>query len=50
MIHGLPNGMAAIAKAHRLRDWTNGCVAVTNAEIEELWRVVPNGTAIDIKP
>ena len=50
MIHGLPNGMAAMGKAHVLRDWTLGCIAVTNAEIEEIWRVVPNGTRVDIKP
>lgn len=50
MIHGLPNGMGAIGKAHVLRDWTNGCIAVTNDEIEELWRVVPNGTTVEIKP
>ena len=49
MIHGLPNGMGAIGKAHLLRDWTQGCIAVTNEEIEELWRVVPNGTRVDIK-
>ena len=50
MIHGLPNGMAAIGKAHVLRDWTEGCIAVTNEEIEEIWRVVPNGTRVVIKP
>lgn len=50
MIHGLPNGMGAIRKTHLLRDWTNGCIAVTNHEIEELWRVIRNGTAIEIKP
>jgi murein L,D-transpeptidase YafK len=50
MIHGLPNGMGAIGKAHRIRDWTQGCIAVTNEEIEEIWRVVPNGTLVEIKP
>ena len=50
MIHGLPNGMGAIGKAHVLRDWTEGCIAVTNEEIEEIWRVVPNGTRVVIKP
>jgi murein L,D-transpeptidase YafK len=50
MIHGLPNGAGAIGAAHRLRDWTDGCIAVTNEEIEEIWRVVPNGTAIVIRP
>jgi murein L,D-transpeptidase YafK len=50
MIHGLPNGMGAIGKAHLIRDWTQGCIAVTNEEIEEIWRVVPNGTRLEIKP
>jgi murein L,D-transpeptidase YafK len=50
MIHGLPNGWSAIGKAHLLRDWTNGCIAVTDAEIEEIWRLVPNGTRVEIRP
>lgn len=50
MIHGLPNGMGALGAAHRLRDWTLGCIAVTNEEIEEIWRAVPNGTPIEILP
>ena len=50
MIHGLPNRLGALGKAHRLRDWTQGCIAVTNDEIEEIWRVVPNGTRVEIKP
>ncbi|MDG4597725.1 MAG: L,D-transpeptidase family protein [Candidatus Contendobacter sp.] len=50
MIHGLPNGMGALGPLHRLRDWTAGCIAVTNAEIEEIWRVVPDGTPIEIRP
>ncbi len=50
MIHGLPNGFGSIGPAHRLRDWTDGCIAVTNAEIEEIWRLVPNGTTVEIRP
>lgn len=50
MIHGLPNGFGAIGAAHRLRDWTAGCVAVTNTEIEEIWRQVPDGTRVVIRP
>ena len=50
MIHGLPNGMGAMGRAHLIRDWTQGCIAVTNDEIEEIWRVVPNGTRVEIKP
>lgn len=50
MIHGLPNGLGFVGRSHRLRDWTQGCIALTNAEIEELWRVVPDGTPIEIRP
>lgn len=31
-------------------DWTDGCIAVTDAQIEEVWRLVPNGTPIRIDP
>lgn len=50
MIHGLPNSMPYIGKAHLLNDWTLGCIAVTNDEIKEIWNMVPNGTAVEIKP
>lgn len=50
MIHGLPNGMGTLGPFHRLRDWTAGCIAVTNAEIEEIWRAVPDGTPVEIRP
>jgi len=48
MIHGLPNGIGLIGKLHTKRDWTLGCIAVTNPEIEEIWRVVPDGTTVEI--
>ena len=45
-IHGQPAGMA-----RRMRgDWTDGCIAVSNDEIEYLWKTVPDGTMIDILP
>jgi murein L,D-transpeptidase YafK len=50
MIHGLPNGYGYIGAAHRLADWTDGCIAVTNAEIEEIWNLVADGTPIQINP
>jgi hypothetical protein len=50
MLHGLPNGQGAVGAAHSEYDWTNGCVAVTNEEIEELWESVPVGTPIRILP
>lgn len=49
-IHGLPPQWAWIGAAHRQKNWTAGCVAVTNAEIEEIWASVPVGTPVEIKP
>ena len=50
MIHGLPKGFDSVSSASQAGDWTDGCIAVTNVEIEEIWRVVPNGTPIEIRP
>jgi murein L,D-transpeptidase YafK len=49
-IHGLPNGYGSVGAAHRARDWTEGCIAVTDQEIEEIWKLVENGTSIEILP
>ena len=49
-IHGLGRGYGWVGAAHRLRDWTDGCIAVTNEEIEEVWRLVPVGTPVTIRP
>ncbi len=48
-IHGIKNGFGFIGKLHCLYDWTQGCIAVTNSEIEELYRSIPLGTPIEIK-
>lgn len=48
MIHGLPNGWGALGTLHRLLDWTDGCVGVTNEEMREIWSLTPNGTPIAI--
>ena len=50
MIHGLPNGSGWIGALHRRKDWTDGCVAVTDQEIEEIWRAAPDGAAVEIRP
>jgi murein L,D-transpeptidase YafK len=50
MIHGLQNGLGWIGRFHRLVDWTDGCVAVTNSEMDQIWRAVPDGTPIEIRP
>lgn len=49
-VHGLPNGYGWIGAGHRAKDWTDGCIAVTNQEIDEIWRAVPDGTPIEIRP
>jgi murein L,D-transpeptidase YafK len=50
MIHGIQNGRGWIGAFHRWKDWTAGCIALTDEEIEELWRVTPDGTTIEIRP
>lgn len=47
-LHGQPNGLADGRRMSR--DWTDGCIAMTNAEIALLWRMIPDGTAIEIRP
>ena len=50
MIHGLPNGFGWLGATHRALDWTDGCIAVTDAEMDEIWELVPDGTPIEIRP
>ena len=50
MIHGLPDGYSFLGPLHTRYDWTEGCIAVTNSEIEEIWHLVPIGTPVEIKP
>jgi murein L,D-transpeptidase YafK len=50
MIHGLPREFASLGARHRENDWTWGCIAVTNPEIEEIWSLVQVGTKIEIRP
>jgi murein L,D-transpeptidase YafK len=50
MIHGLPKGKEQMGGLHRKTDWTEGCIALTNAEIDEIWSLVPDGVPIQIKP
>ena len=47
-IHGQPNGLPFDARVPG--DWTDGCIALTNAEMAELWTLIPNGTPIEIQP
>jgi murein L,D-transpeptidase YafK len=50
MIHGIKNGLGWVGPLHRMSDWTKGCIAVTNQEIEEIYALVPDGTPIDLQP
>jgi murein L,D-transpeptidase YafK len=49
MIHGLPPGYDGIKPGQELADWTWGCIGLTNAEMDEVWKLVPNGTPIEIR-
>ena len=48
MIHGQRNGGGWLAFASQFFNWTNGCIAVTNSEMEEIWQAVDAGTPIEI--
>jgi murein L,D-transpeptidase YafK len=47
-LHGQPNDWAGAGRVNG--DWTQGCIALANDEIEAIWRLVPDGTPIDITP
>jgi murein L,D-transpeptidase YafK len=50
MIHGITNGLGWLGSKHRRIDWTDGCIAVTDAEIEEIWTLVSDGTPVEVRP
>jgi murein L,D-transpeptidase YafK len=50
MIHGLPNGERWVGDVHREFDWTNGCIGVTDDEMNEIWELVDDWTPIEIRP
>jgi murein L,D-transpeptidase YafK len=50
MVHGVEDKLSWLGALQRHIDWTDGCIAVSNPEIEEIWRQVPVGTPIEIKP
>jgi murein L,D-transpeptidase YafK len=49
MIHGLPPGNDWIKPGQQLADWTYGCIALTDPEMDEVWKLVPTGTPIEIR-
>jgi murein L,D-transpeptidase YafK len=50
MIHGLPNTLKHPPEYYEKHDWTDGCIAVTNADMVEIWLLTPDNTPIDIRP
>jgi murein L,D-transpeptidase YafK len=50
MIHGVESKYTFLDALHRQTDWTDGCIAVTNGEMEEIFNRVPVGTRLTIKP
>jgi murein L,D-transpeptidase YafK len=49
-IHGYKNGLGFIGKFLRWSDWTYGCIALINNDVDELYKIVKTGTMIEIKP
>lgn len=50
MIHGLPTKWSAKDVGHPRIDWTQGCIALTNREMDQVWKMVDDGTTIEIHP
>src|SRR5262245_42487144 len=50
MIHGLPNQLKHTPKYYESRDWTDGCIAVSNSDMVEIWLLTGNNTPIEILP
>ena len=50
MIHGLPNQLKREPTYYETRDWTDGCIAVSNADMVEIWLLTQNNIPIDILP
>jgi L,D-peptidoglycan transpeptidase YkuD (ErfK/YbiS/YcfS/YnhG family) len=50
MLHGMKNGLGWLGRLHLAADWTDGCVALTDRDMDEVWRAVPDGTKIVLKP
>ena len=50
MIHGSKNGLSWVGAYHAEVDWTKGCIAVTDEDMEEIYKLVPNGAIVEIRP
>lgn len=49
-IHGLPSGFEDLGASHADLNWTRGCIAVSNEEMDEIWELVADGTPVNIIP
>ena len=49
MIHGMPSGYESVPAGQQFADWTYGCIALTDPEMDEVWKMVPLGTPIEIR-
>jgi murein L,D-transpeptidase YafK len=50
MVHGIKNGLGWIGRFQRLFNWTDGCIALTNPEMDQFSHLVPEGTPVEIRP
>lgn len=50
LIHGLPSGFEDLGASHADYNWTRGCIAVSNEEMDEIWQLVADGTPVKIVP
>jgi murein L,D-transpeptidase YafK len=50
MIHGQPNDPKYSSEYYRSADWTNGCIAVSNSDMIDIWLMTPDDTPIEIRP
>lgn len=50
MIHGQPNEPSRSETYYRTQDWTNGCIAVSNSDMIDIWLMTPDNTPIEIRP
>jgi murein L,D-transpeptidase YafK len=50
MIHGQPNVPTYSAAYYAKEDWTNGCIAVSNSDMIDIWLMTPNNVPIEIVP
>ncbi|MBM3424235.1 MAG: hypothetical protein FJY06_01940 [Bacteroidetes bacterium] len=50
LVHGLGQKYSWAGKFHRWKDWTQGCIALTNTEIDEIYAAVDDGCPIEINP